>query len=49
MVADKHVRIRTSDCYCNSTFAFEGSENGTAWTEIARIQTDSTDYTYPLT
>ena len=26
MVADKHIRLRLSECYCNSTFAFEGSE-----------------------
>jgi hypothetical protein len=37
MVADKHIRFRLADCYSNSTFAFEGSENGTVWTEIARI------------
>ena len=49
MVADKHVRLRLSECYCCATFAFEGSENGTVWTEIARIQTDSSDYTHPLT
>ena len=48
MVADKHVRLRLSDCYCCATFAFEGSENGTTWTEIARIQTSSNDYTYTL-
>ena len=49
MVADKHIRFRLADCYSNSTFAFEGSENGTVWTEIARIQTNSNDYTHPLT
>lgn len=49
MVADKQVRMRISDCYVNSIFAFEGSENGTVWTEIARIQTNSNDYTYQLT
>ena len=49
MIADKHVRIISGQCYYDSLYYFEGSNNGSSWTTITEIRVDDYDYTYMLT
>jgi hypothetical protein len=49
MIADKHVRLISGTCYCDSLYYFEGSNNGSSWTTIAEIHATDCDYKYMLT